>query len=264
MNNISPLAQVHPDAKLGTGNTIGPFCVISADVEIGNNNNLLSHVILHDGLRIGDSNEIFPGASLATKPQDLKYKGETTYCIIGNNNSIRENVTISRGTASKGKTTVGNGNLLMENVHIAHDCVVGNGIIIGGSTKIAGEITIDDFAVISGGVLAHQFTRIGSYVMVQGGTRFSMDLPPFATIGKEPARYYGLNVVGLRRHGFTEERINLIHEVYRIYYSATLKSEAIEQIKALGSDSQYQEYSADVDYILSFIESSQRGIIKGQ
>ncbi len=256
MNNISPLAVVDPKAKLGDGNTIGPFCVIGADVELGNNNHLLSHVILHDGLRMGDNNEVYPGASLATKPQDLKYRGETTYCVVGSNNSIRENVTLSRGTASKGKSTIGDGNLLMENVHIAHDCVVGNGCIVGGSTKIAGEVTIDDYAVISGGVLAHQFVKIGSYVMIQGGTRFSMDIPPFVTVGKEPARYCGLNVVGLRRHNFDEERINLIHEVYRIYYSATLKSEALEQIKALGP-------SEDIDYILSFIEGSQRGIIKG-
>ncbi len=256
MNEISPLAVVDPRARLGEGNVIGPFCVIGADVEIGNDNKLLSHVILHDGLRMGNGNEVFPGASLATKPQDLKYRGETTYCFVGDNNSIRENVTLSRGTASKGRSVIGNGNLLMENVHVAHDCVMGNGCVIGGSTKMAGEVTVDDYAVISAEVLVHQFVRIGSYVMIQGGTRFSMDIPPFVTVGKEPARYYGLNVVGLRRHNFDEERINLIHEVYRIYYSATLKSEALEQIKALGE-------SQDIDYILSFIEASQRGIIKG-
>ncbi len=256
MNDISPLAFVHPDAKLGSGNTIGPFCVIDADVEIGDRNHLLSHVVLHGGLRMGNDNEVFPGASLATKPQDLKYRGETTYCFIGNNNSIRENANISRGTASKGKTVIGDGNLLMESMHLAHDCVLGNGCIIGGGTKIAGEVIIDDSAVISGGVLLHQFVHVGSYVMVQGGTRFSMDVPPFITIGKEPARYCGLNVIGLRRHGFTEERISLIHDAFRIYYSSTLKSEALKQIRLLGE-------SADLDYIISFIEGSRRGIIRG-
>ncbi len=256
MNDISPLAVVHPNAKLGTGNTIGPFCVIDADVEIGDNNLLLSHVILHEGLRMGNGNEVFPGASLSTKPQDLKYKGEKTYCHIGNNNSIRENVTISRGTASKGKTVVGDGNLMMEDMHLAHDCVVGNGCVIGASTKIAGEITIDDYAVISACVLFHQFMRIGSYVMVQGGCRLPMDIPPFVTIGKEPARYCGLNVIGLRRHGFTEERINRIHEAYRIYYSSLIKDEALKQMKVLGRNE-------DIDYIISFIENSQRGIVRG-
>ncbi len=256
MNNISPFAVVHPDAKLGDGNTIGPFCVIDADVEIGDNNNLVSNVILHQGMRMGNGNEVFPGASLSTKPQDLKYKGETTYCVIGNNNSIRENVTISRGTASKGRTIVGDGNLMMEDMHLAHDCVVGNGCVIGASTKIAGEITIDDYAVISACVLFHQFMRIGSYVMVQGGCRLPMDIPPYITIGKEPARYCGLNVIGLRRHGFSEERINLIHDAYRIYYSSTIKSEALGEIRALGD-------SPDIDYIVSFIENSKRGIIRG-
>lgn len=256
MNNISPLAYVHPDARLGDGNTVGPFCVINADVEIGDGNTLVSHVILHDGLRMGSGNEVYPGASLATKPQDLKYKGEKTYCHIGSNNSIRENVTISRGTSSKGKTILGDGNLLMEGMHLAHDCVVGNGCIIGNSTKLAGEITIDDFAVISSTVLIHQFTRIGSYVMIQGGCRLGMDVPPFVMIGKEPSRYCGLNVVGLRRNGFSEERINLIHDAYRIYYTATLKEDALKELKSLAPNE-------DIDYIISFIEKTQRGIIRG-
>ena len=148
-NQIHPLAIIDPDAKLGDGNIIGPFCVIDKNVVIGDNNILMNSVTLHFGTRLGNGNEIFPGASLSTKPQDLKFKGEETTCEIGDNNSIRENVTISRGTASKGKTIVGNGNLLMENMHVGHDCVIGNGCIIGNSTKIAGEVIIDDFATIS-------------------------------------------------------------------------------------------------------------------
>lgn len=255
-NTISPLAYVHPDAKMGDGNVIGPFCVIDADVVIGDNNHLLNNVTLHEGTRMGSGNEIFPGASISTKPQDLKFRGEITTCEIGDNNSIRENVTISRGTASKGKTKVGSNNLLMENMHIAHDCEIGNGCIIGNSTKIAGEVVIDDFAILSACVLVHQFTHIGSYVMIQGGAKLPMDVPPFIIVGKEPTRYCGLNIVGLRRRGFSNERIDLIHEAFRQVYSKGLRSEAIENIKALGQNE-------DLDYIVRFIESSQRGIIKG-
>ena len=255
MNNISPLAYVHPNAKLGDGNTIGPFCVIDADVEIGDNNNLVSHVILHEGCRMGSGNEVFPGASLSTKPQDLKYHGEKTYCFIGDNNSIRENVTFSRGTASKEKTVIGNGNLFMEDVHIAHDCVVGSGCIIGNSTKIAGEITIDDYAIISACVLAHQFIHIGSYVMIQGGAKLPMDVPPYVIVGKEPTRYCGLNLVGLRRRGYSNERIERIHNAYRLFYGQEMRSEAIEKIKQMGDDE-------DLNYIIQFVESSQRGIIR--
>ena len=255
MNNISDLAFVHPEAQLGDGNTIGPFCVIDKDVVIGDNNNLVNSVTLHKGTRMGSGNEIFPGASISTKPQDLKYKGETTLCVIGDNNSIRESVTISRGTASKGKTVVGNNNLLMENMHIAHDCEVGNGCIIGNSTKIAGEVIIHDFAILSACVLVHQFIQIGSYVMIQGGSKLPMDIPPFVMIGKEPAHYCGLNLVGLRRRGFSNERIEKIHEAYRILYSKGLRSEAIEGIKALGMNE-------DLEYIVNFVESSKRGVIK--
>lgn len=256
MNQISPLAYVHPDAKLGDGNIIGPFCVIDADVEIGDNNHLLNNVTLHEGLRMGSGNEVFPGASLSTKPQDLKFHGEKTYCIIGDNNSIRENVTISRGTFSKEKTVVGNNNLLMENMHIAHDCEIGNGCIIGNSTKLAGEVVVHDCAILSACVLVHQFTRIGSYVMIQGAAKLPMDVPPYTMIGKEPTHYCGLNLVGLRRRGFTPERIEAIHNAYRIVYGKGLQAEKMEQLKALPQ-------SDDVDYIIKFIEGSERGLIKG-
>lgn len=147
MNQISPLAYVHPEAKIGDNNIIGPFCFIDKDTVIGNNNTFQNSVTVHVGARIGNNNEIFPGASISTKPQDLKFKGEHTTCEVGDNNSIRENVTISRGTASRGTTKVGSNNLLMESVHIAHDCIVGSGTIIGNSTKFAGEVVVDDCAV---------------------------------------------------------------------------------------------------------------------
>ena len=146
MNQISPLAFVHPEAKLGDNNVIGPFCYIDRNTVMGDNNVLQNSVTINYGARIGNGNEIFPGASIATKPQDLKFRGEDTLCEVGDNNSIRENVTISRGTASKGTTKVGDNNLLMENMHVAHDCVLGSRLIIGNSTKFAGEVTVDDNA----------------------------------------------------------------------------------------------------------------------
>ena len=256
MNQIHPLAYVHPEAKLGEGNVIGPFCYIDKNTEIGNNNTLLNSVTIHVGARIGDGNEFFPGASISTKPQDLKFKGEETTCEIGNNNSIRENVTISRGTASKGKTIVGNNCLLMENMHVAHDCILGNNLIIGNSTKLAGEVIVDDNAIISAAVLCHQFCRIGGYVMIQGGGRFSQDIPPFIIAGKEPIRYCGLNLVGLRRRGFTNEKIDLIHEAYRILYGKGLLAEGVEEIR------NNFEMTPEISYILDFVTSSKRGIIR--
>jgi len=256
MNQISPLAYVHPDAQIGENNIIGPFCYIDKDVVVGNDNVLQNSVTINQGARIGNNNEIFPGASVSTKPQDLKYRGETTTCQVGNNNSIRENVTISRGTAAKGTTIVGDNNLLMENMHIAHDCVIGNNTIIGNSTKFAGEVIVDDNAIISGAVLCHQFCRIGGYVMIQGGSRFSQDIPPYIIAGKEPIRYAGLNIVGLRRRGFSNELIDLIHNAYRLLYSKGVLAEGIQEIK------NNLQITKEIRYIIDFVESSKRGIIR--
>jgi len=256
MNQISPLAYVHPEAKLGDNNIIGPFCYIDRDTIIGDNNVFQNSVTINVGARIGNGNEIFPGASISTKPQDLKFKGEVSTCKIGDNNSIRENVTISRGTASRGVTLVGSNNLLMENMHIAHDCVLGNNCIIGNSTKFAGEVTIDDNAIISATVLTHQFCKIGSYVMIQGGCRFSQDIPPYIIAGKEPTRYCGINLVGLRRHGFSNELIESIHEAYRLLYSKGVRTEGIFEIK------KNLRITPEIQYIIDFVESSGRGIIK--
>ena len=256
MNTISPMAFVHPEAKLGDNNIIGPFCYIDKNTVIGNNNNLMNSVTIHTGARIGNGNEFFAGASISTKPQDLKFRGEETTCEIGDNNSIRENVTISRGTASKGKTVVGNNNLLMENMHIAHDCEVGNGCIIGNSTKFAGEVVVHDNAIISATVLCHQFCNIGGYVMIQGGSRFSLDIPPFVIAGKEPTRYCGINIIGLRRRGFSNETSDMIHDTYRIIYAKGVIKEGIEEARA-----KYPE-SKEVEYICSFFEKSKRGVIR--
>ena len=256
MNQIHPLAVVSPKAKIGDNNIIGPFCVIDDDVVIGDNNRFLNSVTVHDGARIGNGNEFFPGASISTKPQDLKFKGEITYAEIGDNNSIRENVTISRGTASKGKTIIGSNNLLMENMHVAHDCIIGNGCIIGNSTKFAGEVVVDDNAIISAEVLVHQFNNIGGYVMIQGGTRTSQDIPPYVIAGKEPVRFAGVNLIGLRRRGFNNETIEMIHDTYRIIYAQSIIKDGILEARAKYPNSK------EVEYICTFIENSKRGIIR--
>lgn len=250
------MAFVHPEAKLGDNNIIGPFCYIDRNTVLGDNNVLQNSVTINYGARIGNGNEIFPGASIATKPQDLKFRGEDTLCEVGDNNSIRENVTISRGTASKGLTRVGSNCLLMENMHVAHDCVLGNNLIIGNSTKFAGEVTIDDNAIISASVLCHQFCRIGGYVMIQGGSRFSQDIPPYIIAGKEPIRYAGINLVGLRRRGFSNELIDLIHEAYRLLYSKGIIAEGIQEIK------NNLQITPEIQYIIDFVSASKRGILR--
>ncbi len=250
------MAYVDPSAKMGDNNVIGPFCYIDGNTVMGDNNRLYNSVTIHTGARIGSNNEFFPGASISTKPQDLKFKGEETTCEIGDNNSIRENVTISRGTASKGKTVVGSNNLFMENMHIAHDCELGSGLIIGNSTKLGGEVVIDDNAIISATVLCHQFCRIGGYVMIQGGCRFSQDIPPYIIAGKEPTRYYGINVIGLRRRGFDNETIEMIHDTYRTIYANGIIKDGIQEARAKYPGSK------EVEYICSFIETSKRGIIR--
>ncbi len=208
---ISPLAYIHPDAVIGEGCEIGPFCYIDKDVVLGSKNHLMNGVTILSGTRMGNDNRIFPGAVIGAIPQDLKFKGEETTAEIGDNNTIRENVTINRGTAAKGKTVVGSNNLLMEGMHVAHDVIVGNGCIIGNTTKLAGEVVVDDFAIISACVLVQQFCHICSYVMVGGGTRTGQDIPPFVMAAREPVAYCGLNLVGLRRRGFSRDLIENIH-----------------------------------------------------
>ena len=257
MSKISPLAYIDPEAKIGENCEIGPFCFIDKNVVIGDNNVIMNNVSILYGARIGNGNTFFPGAVISAVPQDLKFKGEETTTQIGDNNKIRENVTIHRGTASKGTTIVGSNNLLMETVHVAHDCVIGSNCIVGNSTTFAGAVVVDDCAVISAAVLVHQFCHIGSYVMVQGGSRSSKDIPPFITAAREPISYTGLNLVGLRRRGFSNERIENIHNAYRLIYTSNLNvSDALERIKA------DLEMNDDIKYIVNFIESSARGIIR--
>lgn len=254
---ISPLAHIHPGAKLGENCTIEPFVYIEDNVVIGDNCHIMAHASVLSGTRMGKNNKVHHGAVVGGIPQDLKFVGEETLLEIGDNNMIRENVTLNRGTASKGKTVIGNGNLFMENSHIGHDCVIGSGCIIGNSTKIAGEVVISDNAILSACVLVHQFGHIGSYVMIQGGSRINKDIPPYIIVGREPAKYSGLNIVGLRRRGFSNESIKSIRDAYsHIYESGTIVSTAIARIK------ESCEMTPEVKYILNFIEKeSERGII---
>ena len=254
---ISPLAYIDPEAQIGQNVEIAPFVFIDRNVVIGDNNKIMSGAKILYGSRIGQGNTIFPGAVIGAIPQDLKFRGEETTAEVGDNNLIRENVTINRGTAAKGKTVVGNNNLLMEGVHVAHDARIGNGCIIGNSTKMAGEIVIDDNSIISASVLMHQFCHVGSHVMIQGGCRFSKDIPPYIIAGREPIAYSGINIIGLRRRGFSNELIENIHNTYRIIYNSGKNvSDALVQVRA------EIPMSPEIEYIVSFIENSGRGIIR--
>ncbi len=257
MSKIHPLACVHPEAIIGENCEIGPFCFIDRNVVIGDNNTLMNSVTVLYGARIGNGNIFFPGAVISAIPQDLKFHGEETTAEIGDNNKIRENVTINRGTAAKGKTVVGSNNLLMEGMHVAHDVCVGNGCIIGNSTKIAGEVVIDDNAILSANVLVHQFCRIGGYTMVGGGTRTSQDIPPYSLIARDPAAFCGLNTVGLKRRNFDREVINNIHQAYQIILQGTGKlNDLLTRVE------EEIPMSPEIQYILDFIRSSKRGFIR--
>jgi UDP-N-acetylglucosamine acyltransferase len=254
----SPLAVVHPNAKIGNNVTIGPFAVIEEEVMIGDNCRIYPHAVILEGARIGNDCQVFPGAVVSGIPQDLKFAGEKTTVEIGNRTTIRECVTINRGTKAKGKTVVGNDCLIMAYAHIAHDCCIKDFVIIGNSCQLAGEVEVDNHAIVSGGSLIHQFTRISQHVMIQGGSRIGKDIPPYTLIGRDPIVYCGINIVGLRRRGFTNGQVFLIQDIYRTLYTRGLNNtDAIQCI-----ETEY-ESSIERDLILNFIKSSKRGIVRG-
>ncbi len=258
MSSISSLASVHPEAKIGKDVIIEPFAYIDSNVEIGDGTRVMAHASILGGARIGKNCTIFPNAVVSAIPQDLKFVGEDTVAIIGDNTVVRECATVNRGTASRGFTKVGNNCLLMAYSHVAHDCVLADNIILGNSTQLAGEVEIEDFAILSGGVLVHQFTRIGAHTMIQGGSKIPKDIPPYVLVGRDPITYAGLNIVGLRRRGFASEKINTIQEIYRyIYLSGLNISQAIEKIENNMPESEEREH------ILTFIKNSSRGIVRG-
>jgi len=229
---ISPLAFVHPNTQLGKDVIIDAFAYIDENVVIGDGTHVFPQASVLSGARIGKGCRIFPGAVVSGIPQDLKFKGEETTAEIGDYTTIRESATVNRGTASKGKTVVGSNCLLMAYSHIAHDCVLHDNIIIGNASQIAGEVEIDDWAILSGGTLVHQFCHIGAHVILQGGSRCGKDVPPYVTAGRDPLTFAGINLIGLRRRGFTSEQIQNVQECYRtIYQSALNVSQAVEKME---------------------------------
>jgi len=253
-----PLAYIHPGAKIARNVVVEPFTTIHNNVEIGSGTWIGSNVTIMEGARIGKNCRVFPGAVISAIPQDLKFDGEDSLAIIGDNTTIRECVTVNRGTKALGKTQIGDNCLIMATSHIAHDCVIGNNCIIANASVIAGHVTVGDFAILSGLVAVHQFIHIGQHALVSGGSLVRKDVPPFAKAGKEPLSYVGINSIGLRRRGFETEKIREIQDIFRILYQKNYNtSQALEKIEA------EMEATKERDQILLFIKNSQRGIMKG-
>lgn len=251
---------IHPDAKIAQNVTIGPFTTISKNVEIGEGTQIGPNVTIMENVKIGKNCQIFPGAVISAIPQDLKFTGEETFVEIGDNVIIRECVTINRGTAASGKfkTKVGNNCLIMSYTHIAHDCNVGNNVILASYTGLAGETDIEDFAILGGKTGTHQFTRIGQHSMTSGGSLVGKDVPPYIIAGHLPLSFGGVNRIGLRRRGFTNEKINEIFDIYKIIYQGGMNTtDACNEVEKTFPQSDER------DVILKFIRESKRGIIRG-
>jgi UDP-N-acetylglucosamine acyltransferase len=253
-----PLANVHPDAVIGSNVVIEPFATIQKDVVIGDGCWIGPNAVICEGARLGKNVKVFSGASVSSIPQDLKFAGEKTETFIGDNTVIRESVTISRGTVDKHKTVIGKNCLLMAYVHIAHDCIIGNNCIFANAVQVAGHVTIEDWAIIGGASALHQFVRVGAHVMLSGGSLVRKDVPPYTKAAREPLTYAGINSVGLRRRGFTTEKINEIQEIYRYIFLKGLNNS-----KALDAVEKDLPSSPERDYIVNFIRGSERGVMKG-
>ncbi len=252
------LAFIHPDAKIGKGVIIEPFTTINKNVEIGDGTWISSNVTIMEGARIGRNCKIFPGAVISAIPQDLKFDGEESIARIGDHTTIRECVTINRGTSASGETIVGDHCLLMAYSHIAHDCIIGNHCIIANSVAIAGHVSLGDYAILGGLSAVHQFVKIGAHTMISGGTLIRKDIPPFVKAAKDPVSFIGINSIGLQRRGFKADKISEIQNIYRYLFQSNKNiSQAIKSIDKEFSNSKEKEK------ILSFIEKSKRGIMKG-
>jgi UDP-N-acetylglucosamine acyltransferase len=253
-----PLAYVHPQAKIARNVVIEPFVTIHKNVEIGEGTWIGSNVTIMEGARIGKNVKIFPGAVISAVPQDLKFEGEDTTAEIGDNTTIREFVTVNRGTKASNKTIVGSNCLLMAYVHIAHDCVIGNSCILANAVNLAGHINIDDYAIVGGLSAVHQFVNIGAHVMISGGSLVRKDVPPFTKAARDPLSFVGINSIGMRRRGYSFEKINEIQDIYRVIFNKNLNvSQAIAYIEA------EMPPTPERDEILTFISGSSRGIMKG-
>lgn len=253
-----PLAYVHPQAKVARNVVIEPFTTIHNNVVIGSGTWIGSNVTIMEGARIGENCRIFPGAVISAIPQDLKYNDEETTVEIGNNVTIRECVTINRGTTDRMKTVIGNNCLIMAYCHIAHDCFIGDGCIFSNNSTLAGHVTIGNNVVLAGMVAVHQFASVGNHAFVTGGSLVRKDVPPYVKAAREPLSYVGINSVGLRRRGFTSEKIREIQDIFRILFQRNYNnSQAIDIIEA------EMEATPERDEIIQFIKDSHRGIMKG-
>jgi len=258
MSNIHSTAIVSLKAKIGENVTVAPFAIVQDDVEIGDGTYIGPNVVVYDGARIGKNVKIYQGASIAHRPQDLKYKDEKTYLEIGDETVIHEFAALHRGTTATGITKIGKKCLLMAYTHVAHDCRIGDNCILANGVQVAGHVEIDDFAIIGGLTPIHQFVKIGKHVMVGGGLRVGKDVPPYIMAAGEPIRYGGLNIVGLRRRGFSNEDIEALKQAYTIIYNSCLNfSQAKEKII---SSTIYENLK--VKEVVDFINKSSRGIIK--
>lgn len=253
-----PLAYIDPSVTIHSSVTVSPFSTIYEDVEIGEGTWIGPNVTIFSGARIGKNCKIYPGAVISAIPQDLKYQGEDTQTYIGDNTIIRECVTINKGTADRGETRIGKNCLIMAYCHVAHDCLVGDNCIFSNNTALAGHVEVAEYVTLAGMTAVHQFTRIGRHAFVAGGTLIRKDIPPYVKVAKEPASYLGVNSVGLRRRGFSSEKVEEIQSIYRILFQEKHNtSQAVAKIE--------EEYSAspERDEILFFISNSTRGLIRG-
>lgn len=254
---IHPHTYIHPNAKLATNVKVDPFSVIHQNVEIGEGTWIGSNVTIMEGARVGKNCRIFPGAVIAAIPQDLKYEGEQTTVEIGDNTTIREFVTVNRGSKDKWTTKVGNNCLIMAYSHIAHDCIVGNNCIMSNNTQMAGHVIMGDNAILAGMCAVHQFVQIGQHAFIAGGSLVSKDVPPYIKAGRTPLSYAGVNSVGLKRKGFSLDRINAILDIYRIIYNKGMNTS-----QALNFIEEELPATDERDEIVTFIRESGRGIIK--
>lgn len=253
-----PFTYIHPDAEIAEGVVIEPFSVIQKNVKIGKGTWIGNNVSIMEGARIGENCKIYPGAVVSSVPQDLKFGGETTTTEIGDNTVIRECATISRGTDDRMKTVVGKNCLIMAYAHVAHDCVVGDHVILVNSVQLGGHVVIHDWAILGGATAVQQFVHIGAHVMVSGGSKVRKDIPPFVKVGRDPLSYAGINSVGLRRRGYSNDKIFEIQEIYRkIYLSGMNNTMALEDIEL------NMPPSEERDKVINFIRKSEKGIIKG-
>lgn len=268
MANIHPTARIHPTAlvdehaTIGANVVVGPFSIVGPEVTIGEGTVLRSHVTVSGRTTIGKENVIYPGTAVGCEPQDKKYAGEATSLVVGDRNVIRENCTLSIGTVQdEGVTRVGNDNLFMVNAHVAHDCRVGNGTILANNVALAGHVTVEDYAIIGGQAGVHQFVRVGAHAMVGGASAVLRDVPPYVICAGNPCEPHGLNLIGLRRAGFTDAQMRALRRAYGALYRENLTvKEALEKVAALRTE--FPDADEVLEHFARFVGDSPRGIIR--